>query len=697
MASGTRSPRRPVVLDAGVPGRLGAAFTGDGVSFALYSEAATAVELCLFDSDDRQTAALRLPGHKDHWWYGFVPQCGPGQRYAYRVHGSYAPERGHFCNPAKLLLDPYARQLSGAVRPTRLHYPIASDGQPLSPDEVMLDSAPATPKCVVTGAQPLPDRASLCAWTDTVIYETHLRGYTMRHPDVPEHERGTFAGLSRGEVLDYVRSLGVTAIELLPVFASASERFLIERGLTNYWGYNTIAFFAPEPRYLAGTEIGEVRAAVEAAHDRGLEVILDVVYNHTAEGGADGPTLSFRGLDNGTYYRMHPEHAGHFINDTGCGNTLNVDHPIVQRLILDSLRYWADEIGVDGFRFDLAPVLGRGWDGYSADHPLLQAITEELKHVRLIAEPWDVGPGGYQLGGFPAPFAEWNDRYRDSVRRFWRGDMGEAAEFASRFHGSADIFEPSGRAPTASVNFVSSHDGYTLRDVVSYEKRHNLANGENNRDGHSANFSCNYGVEGATDNEALQRLRDRQRRNMLATVLLSHGTPMLLAGDEMGHTQHGNNNAYAQDNELTWLDWSALQTERSLAADVASLTRLRARLSVLGDGVYRHGEPVVGDQPNIQWLAAAGTPLRDADWRSIRALTIVARAQDATGAPNAVAVAFNAGVDPLMCRLPAGRWRCEYATADALPEHSDQGWPLAARSLAVFVPEGEKSGVSAPS
>ena len=521
---------------------------------------ADAVELCLFDADGKQTATHDLPASSKGIWHGYLPGCKPGQRYGYRVKGPWRPEDGLRCNHNKLLIDPYCREIAGDFlwHDAVFDYIPGADIPTMSP----LDSAPFVPKSVVRSARESSSRKRpRIAWEDTVVYETNLHGFTMRHPAVPEAERGTFAGMRNREVLSYLRALGITSVELLPVQAYVDEHHLAKRGLRNYWGYNTLAFFAPMPRFAMNDPCAEFREMVDAIHDAGLEVILDIAFNHTAESDQFGPTLSFRGLDNEAYYRLEPKDPGTYINDTGTGNTLNTDHPRAQALVLDSLRHWVGEMGVDGFRFDLASILGRHADGFSSEHPLLHTISEDsqLRHVKLIAEPWDPGPGGYQLGQFPDRWAEWNDKFRDTARRFWRGDPGMNGEFARRLHGSADVFGD--RGPFASVNFITAHDGFTLADVVSYEQRHNEANGENNRDGHAHNFSCNHGVEGPTDDDAIRLARRRHRLNLLATLFFSQGTPMLLAGDEFGHTQQGNNNAYAQDNEIGWLDWTILDDD----------------------------------------------------------------------------------------------------------------------------------------
>jgi glycogen operon protein len=561
------------MIQAGSPAPLGATPDASGTNFAVYSSVAERVELCLFDANGIQTRSYDLPECDDGVWHGFVPGCGSGQMYGYRVHGPFDRDLGLRCNPNKLLIDPYAKCIAGDF-----------DWHDSAFDSNDLDSAAHVPKSVVRGAHDIgPATRPRTPWQDMVFYEANVRGYTMRHPDVPEADRGKFAGLTNAAVLDYLKALGITSIELMPVHAFIDEHHLFRKGLRNYWGYNSISFFAPTPRYAASDPVAEFRDMVRAIHDAGLEVILDVVYNHTGEGDKDGPTLSLRGLDNRSYYSTEPDEPGTLINDTGCGNTINADHRRVQQLVIDSLHYWHTEMRVDGFRFDLAPVLGRHNHGYSRQHPLIELITEDeaLYDALLIAEPWDPGPGGYQLGCFPMRWSEWNDRFRDDVRRFWRGDVGFEANLAQRLQGSPDIFAASGRPPISSVNFVSSHDGFTLADVVSYEHRHNEANGEDNRDGHAHNYSSNYGVEGMTDDAEISATRRRQRLNMLATLLMSRGMPMLLAGDEFGQTQQGNNNAYAQDNETAWLDWSLLHDDPEFLQAIKALVHLRNELPTL--------------------------------------------------------------------------------------------------------------------
>jgi len=681
------------VIEAGRSDALGATCDTEGVSFALFASRAEAVELCLYDAGRNETARHFLPACRDGTWSGWLPACSHGQRYGYRVHGHWKPAQGLRHNPAKLLLDPYARRLEGAFRwaPELFDYlPRAGRAGWRRNDR---DSTPCMPLCVV---EPAPAerviRRPAVPWSESVIYELNPRGFTMRHPDLDEAERGTLRGLSNGRVVEYLKALGVTAIEVMPVFAMIDEEFLVRRGLSNLWGYNSVSFFAVEGRLAMQDPVAEFRDMVETIHEAGLEVILDVAYNHSGEGGADGPTLCFRGIDNLAYYRMAPGKPGSYVNDTGCGNTLDADSPVVQRLVLDSLKYWHGTMGVDGFRFDLGTVLGRSADGFRKGHELLARIASDplLEGARLIAEPWDPGPGGYQLGHFPAEWAEWNDRFRDCARRFWRGDDHQGSEFARRIHGSADIFEPSRRNPTASINFVTSHDGFTLADLVSYEQRHNQANGEDNRDGHAHNFSCNHGVEGPSGDAEIIAMRRQQRLNLLASLLLAQGTPMLLAGDEFGNSQAGNNNAYAQDNETGWLDWSGLQQDPEFTDAVRCLLRLRHEVPLLRMPRYIHGRmPTDQGWCDIDWLHPDGRPMQEADWNGETALTLLFSChpdqKDASPVAEAVALLFNASPKERLFTLPAGLpqgWMLRFhSSAEAPPAAAAAAWRLAARSL----------------
>ncbi len=597
------------MIEAGSPGPLGATPDNDGTNFAIYSDVAQRVELCLFDERGNPLARHELPGNTGSVWHGYLPGCRPGQRYGYRVYGIFHPAEGLRCKPSKLLIDPYARALAGEFRWHRAVF-----------DSNDLDSAPYVPKCVVAGnSGEAPNDRPRIPWPEMVFYEANVRGFTMRHPAVAERDRGKFAGMRNADVIAYLKALGITSLELMPVHAFADEHHLAKKGLRNFWGYNSISFFAPSPRYAQTDAIAEFRDMVRCLHDAGIEVVLDVVYNHTAEGDTNGPTLGFRGIDNLAYYRTELDSPNDYVNDTGTGNTINVDHPVVQQLVLDSLHYWHREMGVDGFRFDLATVLGRTRHGFSQQHPLLDAISEDetLYDTVMVAEPWDPGPGGYQLGCFPNRWAEWNDRFRDDVRRFWRGDDAIASNFAKRLHGSGDLFERSNRPPCASVNLVTSHDGFTLADVVSYEHRHNEANGEDNKDGHSHNFSSNYGVEGPTDDAVINALRRRQRLNMLATLFVSQGIPLLLAGDEFGNSQLGNNNGYAQDNETGWLDWSLVDEDPDFLDQVRKLVHLRREEPLLRSVHYLHGAS------EIAWQTPDGENMTAGEWSDARAFSLV--------------------------------------------------------------------------
>ncbi|MDX9686871.1 glycogen debranching protein GlgX [Halopseudomonas formosensis] len=604
----------------GQPFPLGATWDGLGVNFALFSAHATKVELCLFDSQGkRELERIELPEYTNEIWHGYLPDAHPGMIYGYRVYGPYEPDAGHRFNPNKLLIDPYAKQLVGQLQWSEalFGYTIGSPDADLSFDE--RDSAPFVPKARVIdpaftwGRHPRPQTH----WDRTMIYEAHVRGLTMRHPEVPESIRGTFAGLMHPEVLRHIRSLGVTSVELLPIHAFVNDQHLLDKDLSNYWGYNSIGFFAPHPAYLATENISEFKEMVAHLHEAGLEVILDVVYNHTAEGNELGPTLSMRGIDNATYYRLMPEERRYYINDSGTGNTLDLSHPCVLQMVTDSLRYWATEMQVDGFRFDLATILARHAHGYDERHGFLVACRQDpvLSQCKLIAEPWDCGPGGYQVGGFPPGWAEWNDRFRDTARAFWMGEEGKIADLASRLTASGDHFNQRGRRPYSSVNFITAHDGFTLRDVVSYDHKHNEANGENNQDGSDHNLSWNHGCEGPTDDPEINGLRMRQMRNLLSTLFLSQGTPMLLAGDEFARTQQGNNNVYCQDNEIGWIDWNLDDDGRELLEFTRYLISLRHQYPILRRGRFLVGEYNEElDVNDVTWLSPSGDPMSDEQW-----------------------------------------------------------------------------------
>ncbi|MBE3009880.1 glycogen debranching protein GlgX [Microbispora sp. NEAU-D428] len=604
----------------GEPYPLGATWDGVGTNFSVFSEVAERVELCLYDDRGGETR-VDLPEVDGFVWHGYVPGIMPGQRYGFRVHGPYRPDHGHRCNPSKLLLDPYAKAIEGSVRwnESLFSYHFADPAR-LNTE----NSAPYMPKNVVVNPffEWGNDRPPRTPYHETVIYEAHVRGLTMRHPAIPAEQRGTYAGLAHPAVIDHLQSIGVTAVELMPVHQFVPEHFLVARGLTNYWGYNTIAYMAPHNAYASsgqrGEQVQEFKAMVRALHEAGIEVILDVVYNHTAEGDHMGPTLGFRGIDNVAYYRLREEDRRYYLDYTGCGNSLNVRSPHALQLIMDSLRYWVLDMHVDGFRFDLAAALARELhdvDRLSAFFDLIQQ-DPVISQVKLIAEPWDVGPGGYQVGNFPPLWTEWNGKYRDSVRDFWRGASQTLPEFASRLAGSSDLYASSGRRPVASINFVTAHDGFTLTDLVSYDHKHNEANGEGNRDGTDDNRSWNCGAEGPVEDPGIVRLRRRQRRNLLTTLFVSQGVPMLLAGDEFGRTQHGNNNAYCQDNEISWIDWSLIRQEGDLLEFVRRLAALRRAHPVFRRRRFFQGRTVGDGSRDVIWLTPSGTEMTDGDWHT---------------------------------------------------------------------------------
>jgi len=610
------------------PGRpfpLGPVWTGDGTNFSVFSEHAERIELCLFDAEDRETR-IELPERTAFTWHGFVRGVGPGQRYGYRVHGPYAPQHGHRFNPAKLLIDPYAKAIEGPIayrRGNTLPYvPTGSPDADLQPDHT--DDATAIPKCVVIdeGFYWEGDVHPETPWHQTVIYEVHTKGFTKLRPGVREDLRGTYAGLAAEDAIAYLQDLGVTAVELLPIHHIADEQFLVERGLTNYWGYSSIGYFAPHALYAAtgraGEQVREFKGMVKALHRAGIEVILDVVYNHTAEGNHLGPMLAFKGVDNRSYYRLMPDDPRYYMDFTGTGNSLNPVHPSVLRLIMDSLRYWVTECHVDGFRFDLASALAREFYEVDRLSAFFDTIHQDpvLSQVKLIAEPWDVGPGGYQVGNFPVLWTEWNGIYRDTMRDFWRGQAA-VADFATRFTGSADLYESDGRRPFASINFVTAHDGFTLADLVSYNEKHNEANLEDNRDGSDDNRSWNCGVEGPTADPAINALRRRQQRNFLTTLFLSQGVPMLLGGDEIGRTQRGNNNAWCQDSELSWFDWELDEEQERLHAFTRRLIHLRGAHPVFSRTWFFEGrDPSGSGVPDVWWFRADGRRMTQRDWRA---------------------------------------------------------------------------------
>ena len=641
------------------PDTLGAVVRDGGTNFALFSNNATQVDLCLFDDDgQREIACCTLPEMEGGIWYGFLPGITTGQVYGYRVHGPYAPKEGHRFNPSKLLLDPYARQIKGAVK-----WDDALFGYTVGEDDLTMDdrdSAPFMPKAVVSDDTYDWQSPNLLRhrWSDTVILEAHVKGLTMRHPGVIEADRGTFAGLAADPILDHLHRIGVNTIELLPVHSFVNDRYLIEKDLTNYWGYNSLSFFAPHPPYLKSGKIAEMKQAVDKFHAAGIEVILDVVYNHTAEGSELGPTLSFRGIDNASYYLLADD-PRHCFDTTGCGNTVNVGHPMVLRMVLDSLRYWVTEMRVDGFRFDLASTLGRESTGFEREGAFFSAIKQDpvLSNIKLIAEPWDIGDGGYQVGGFPWPFREWNDKARDDLRGFWRRDQGLLPRIAERLAGSPVQFDHSHRAATSSINFISAHDGFTLWDTLSYDQKHNEANGEDGRDGHDNNLSHNLGAEGPTDDPQINEARMRRAKGMLATLLMAQGVPMLLAGDEMGQTQDGNNNAYCQDNETTWIDWDNGNEE--LIEAVAAMASLRHALERMITPKFVRAD-ADGMVHGASWYHPDGRRMSEDDWAD-EGLMCMAKHLDINEA-NPILIVLNAG-DDCAFQLPEGEWTLRLDTA----------------------------------
>ena len=611
----------------GTPYPLGATWDGQGVNFALFSESATGVTLCLFDEAESGEERVRIPvqEHTDQVWHCYVPGLQPGQLYGYRVHGPYEPEKGLRFNPAKLLLDPYAKSITGSIQwdDTNFGYEIGGPAEDMAKDE--RDNAANMPKCVVIhpGFDWVNDSHPRTPLHKSVIYEVHVKGFTKEHPDVPEALRGTYAGLASPPAIEYLKSLGVTAVELLPVHQKVDDRHLVEKGLTNYWGYNSVGFFAPDSRYASsgthGQQVRVFKAMVKTLHEAGIEVILDVVYNHTAEGNHLGPTLSFKGIDNQAYYRLVHDNPRFYFDYTGTGNTLNVMHPRTLQMIMDSLRYWVTEMHVDGFRFDLASALARTLHEVDQLSSFFTIIHQDpiISQVKLIAEPWDVGEGGYQVGNFPVLWAEWNGKYRDTVRKFWNAGDGNVSELAWRLSGSSDLYQTTGRRPYASINFVTAHDGFTLRDLVSYNKKHNEANGEGNRDGESHNISNNFGVEGETDDPKIIALRDQQIRNFLTTLLFSQGVPMINGGDEFGRTQHGNNNAYCQDNEVSWFDWNLDEREQAMLDFTRRLVRLRHHHPVLRRPKFFQGREIRGSEiKDIQWLLPNREEITNGVWAS---------------------------------------------------------------------------------
>jgi len=653
---------------------LGATWNGEGVNFALFSENATAVELCLFDGPDsvQESHRVRLEERTNQIWHAYLPGLWPGQHYGYRVHGPYAPEEGHRFNPHKLLLDPYAKSIAGTIKwsDAMFGYRIGDDKADLSFDT--RDNAGSIPKCVVIDQAFTwgGDRQLNIPWDRTIIYEMHVKGFTARHPDIPDEMRGTYAALTTPAVIDHLLALGVTAVELLPVHYFVDDKHLVDRKLTNYWGYNTIGFFAPEIRYarspVRGRPVREFKTMVKTFHSAGIEVILDVVYNHTAEGNQLGPTMCFRGIDNASYYRLVEEDKRYYMDYTGCGNTLNVTHPRALQLTMDSLRYWVLDMHVDGFRFDLASALAREVHAVDRLGAFFDILHQDpiLSQVKLIAEPWDIGEGGYQVGNFPPGWAEWNGKYRDVIRRYVKGDGGQVAELAYRLTGSSDLYSTSGRRPYASVNFITAHDGFTLHDLVSYDHKHNEENGEQNRDGTDDNASWNCGAEGPTDDPAVLALRARQKRNFLSLLFLSQGVPMLCGGDELGRTQRGNNNSYCQDNEMSWFDWKLNGQERELLALVQKLIAFRKAHPVLRRRLFFQGRHIRGSEvKDLSWFRPDGKELSDEDWNAGYVRSLALRlAGDAISETNekgrpitdeTLLMLLNAHHEPLPFTLPA--------------------------------------------
>ncbi len=701
-----------------LPGRphpCGAVWDGMGVNFTLFSENATKVELCLFDSADakKESARIALPERTNMIWHGYVPGLRPGQIYGYRVHGPYEPGAGHRFNPAKILLDPYAKAIPRRTiwNEKMFGYRIGDPGADLTRDE--RDNADCAPLAAVIDAGAFDwggDKRPDIPWDRSVIYEVHVKGFSRLRPEIPAGLRGTYGALASESSIRHLQGLGVTAVELMPVHHRLDDHHLVERGLSNYWGYNTLAFFAPDARYSSDPEplgsVREFKEMVRALHAAGIEVILDVVYNHTAEGNQLGPTLCFRGIDNKSYYRLGAEDPRFYTDFTGCGNTLNMTHPRVLQLIMDSLRYWVLEMRVDGFRFDLASALARELFDVDKLGAFFDVILQDpvLNRVKLIAEPWDLGPGGYQVGNFPIGWAEWNGKYRDCVRSFWKGDGGRMSEFATRLTGSSDLYERDGRRPQASVNFVTSHDGFSLRDLVSYDRKHNEANGEDNRDGDDHNLSWNCGAEGPSSDPAVASLRARQRRNFIATLFLSQGVPMLRAGDELGQTQNGNNNAYCQDNELSWLDWTPSPEKEDFLAFCRTLSSLRKSQPVLRHRDFFQGHPIRGSGvKDITWLSPDGREMNDACWQDAhaRCLGVVLNgdaSHEVDDAGNRVCgdtllILMNSHHEPVPFRLPhprrKGSWERLVDTAAErfnAPKAGKEGedYTLEGRSLSVF-------------
>ncbi|WP_313128236.1 glycogen debranching protein GlgX [Pseudescherichia vulneris] len=672
---------------------LGANYDGEGVNFALFSAHAERVELCLYDpSGKHEIGRMDLPENTHEVWHGYVPGLQPGTLYGFRVHGPFDPENGHRFNPNKLVIDPYARELVGDVEWNEAHfaYDMLHEDKDLTFDK--RDSAPFMPKCRVVNPNEFDwqdnNRPNI-PWSQAIIYETHVKGFTQLNSALPQALRGNFEGMGHKATVDYIKNLGITSVELLPIHWFPDDQHLLDRGLKNFWGYNTLGFFAPASRYFGPKGIQGFRDMVRAFHDAGIEVILDVVYNHTAEGNELGPTLSFKGIDNFSYYRTMPDQHRYYINDTGTGNTVNTSHPRVLQMVMDSLRYWAESMHIDGFRFDLGTILGREPEGFDQRGGFFDAITQDpvLSKLKLIGEPWDIGPGGYQVGGFPPGWAEWNDKYRDTVREYWKGD-NVAQDFASRLLGSGDLYDIRGRRPWASVNFITAHDGFTLNDLVSYNEKHNEENGEDNNDGHNDNRSYNYGAEGPTDDEGINAVRERQKRNFLATLLFSHGTPMLLAGDEFGRSQMGNNNGYCQDSEISWVHWDDLPpSSEALREFTRQLIKLRSEQPLLRRESWRDGLL-------IEWFNAEGGVQQPEHWHEGSALVVYISRPDLKpeeGIWHDVLMLLNPFEESMQFRIPQpgeSGWVLELTTFDTEPRgiviDSETDFTLEGRSIALF-------------
>ena len=704
----------------GSPYPQGATWDGEGVNFSIFSENAEAVDLCLFEQPDDpfESHRIQMRERTDLIWHCYLPDVRPGQLYGYRVHGPYEPPEGHRFNPNKLLIDPYAKSVSGTIEKwsdSMFGYAIGHPDEDLSFDE--RDSAGDMPKCVVIDPSFTwgEDRKPLTPWNRTVIYECHLRGMTMLHPDIRDEIRGTYLAMASDPIIDHLLSLGVSAVELMPVHQFVADRQLVERGLTNYWGYNTIAFFAPHAAYATGglgEQVTEFKSMVKAFHRAGIEVILDVVYNHTGEGNQLGPTLSLRGVDNASFYRLNPDERRYYMDFSGTGNSLNMQHPRAIQLIMDSLRYWAVDMHVDGFRFDLAPVLARELHEVNRLGTFFDIIQQDplLSQVKLIAEPWDVGEGGYQVGNFPVGWAEWNGKYRDCVRRFWRGDPGQVADLAYRISGSSDLYAASGRRTYATINFVTAHDGFTLNDLVSFERKHNEANGESNHDGSDQNFSSNWDVEGPTDSPRVRELRERMKRNLLATLIFSQGVRMLVGGDEMGRTQRGNNNAYCQDNEVSWVNWDLLPRDRQLLEFGRHALEIFRSNPVLRRRSFFTGRLIAAEGvKDVMWIRPDGGEMSDDDWADTgnQMLGMLVDGQatdelDERGRPiygDTLLLILNAGAKSRSFELPKGdengAWQeiINTARTEATTPHAhrkEQALSVAAHSLVLFLwSEGE--------